>query len=41
MAGIWRDFLNIWEECRSEAEEYREIDDERALTELGLSPETG
>jgi ketosteroid isomerase-like protein len=27
----WRDFLNAWEEYRAEAEDYRELDDERVL----------
>ena len=30
-AACWRDFLNVWEEYRSEVEEYRELDDERVL----------
>src|SRR5262245_51159998 len=30
-AACWSDFLNAWEEYRSEVEEYREIDDERVL----------
>jgi ketosteroid isomerase-like protein len=31
MAGRWRVFLRTWEEFRAEAEEYRELDDERVL----------
>jgi ketosteroid isomerase-like protein len=31
MAASWRDYLNVWEEHRSAAEEYREIDDARVL----------
>ncbi len=27
----WRDFLSAWEELRMEADEYRELDDERVL----------
>ena len=27
----WRDFLNAWEEYHAEAEDYRELDDERVL----------
>jgi ketosteroid isomerase-like protein len=30
-AEAWRDLLSAWENMRSEAEEYREIDDERVL----------
>ena len=30
-AAAWRDFLSAWEELRGEAEEYRELDDERVL----------
>jgi ketosteroid isomerase-like protein len=30
-AESWRDFLNAWEGYRAEAEEYRELDDERVL----------
>jgi ketosteroid isomerase-like protein len=30
-AELWRNFLNAWEGYRSEAEEYRELDDERVL----------
>jgi hypothetical protein len=30
-AELWRDFLNAWEGYRAEAEEYRELDDERVL----------
>src|SRR6476646_11117244 len=31
MAKAWRDFLSEWEEVRGEADEYRELDDERIL----------
>ena len=31
LAEAWRSFLNAWEELRVEAEEYRELDDERVL----------
>jgi len=31
LAETWRDFLSAWEEHRIEAEEYRELDDERVL----------
>jgi len=31
LAEAWREFLETWEEWRVEAEEYREIDDERVL----------
>ena len=31
MAEGWRDLLGAWEEFRQEAEEYRELDDERVL----------
>ena len=31
MAEGWRGFLSAWEEFRVEAEEYRELDDERVL----------
>jgi ketosteroid isomerase-like protein len=30
-AELWRNFLNAWEGYSSEAEEYRELDDERVL----------
>jgi ketosteroid isomerase-like protein len=30
-ADLWRNFLNAWEGYRSEAIEYRELDDERVL----------
>ena len=33
-AELWRNFLNAWEGYRSEAEEYRELDDERVLVLL-------
>jgi len=29
MAASWRDWLSTWEHVRFEAEEYRELDDER------------
>jgi hypothetical protein len=41
MAEGFRDFVSAWEGFRVEAEEYRELDDERALTDLGLASETG
>jgi ketosteroid isomerase-like protein len=28
---VWRDFLGAWQELRVEADEYRELDDERVL----------
>jgi ketosteroid isomerase-like protein len=31
MAEGWRDLLSAWEEYRGEADEYRELDDERVL----------
>jgi ketosteroid isomerase-like protein len=34
LAGLaegWRDFLGVWEEFRAQADEYRELDDERIL----------
>ncbi len=31
MAGAFRDFLNVWDKWRVEAEEYLEVDDERVL----------
>ena len=31
LADAWRGFLSAWEEWRSEADEYRELDDERVL----------
>jgi ketosteroid isomerase-like protein len=31
MAEYWRDFLSGWEDWRTEADEYRELDDERVL----------
>lgn len=31
MAGAWREVLAAWEGLRVEAEEYRELDDERVL----------
>jgi len=31
MAARWRDFVTDWEDFRAEAEEYRELDDERVL----------
>jgi ketosteroid isomerase-like protein len=31
MAEGWRGFLSAWEELRTEAEEYRELDDDRVL----------
>ncbi len=31
LAEVTRDFLSAWEDWRVEAEEYRELDDERAL----------
>ena len=33
----WRDYLRAWEDHRSEAEEYREIDDERILVLIKVS----
>src|ERR1700736_4459820 len=31
MARGWRDVLDVWEDFRAEAEEYRELDKERVL----------
>ena len=31
MAEHWRDFLSNWQDVRAEAQEYRELDDERVL----------
>jgi len=31
MANAWRDFLRAWEAWRVEADEYREVDEERVL----------
>jgi ketosteroid isomerase-like protein len=31
MAQAWRNYLSAWEEWRVEADEYRELDDERVL----------
>jgi ketosteroid isomerase-like protein len=31
MEDYWRDFLNVWEDWRVEAESVREVDDERVL----------
>jgi ketosteroid isomerase-like protein len=31
MAEAWRDFLRAWEECRTQVEEYRQLDGERIL----------
>jgi ketosteroid isomerase-like protein len=31
MAEAWRDWLSAWEDWRVEADEYRELDDERVL----------
>src|SRR5438876_1037754 len=36
-AELWRNILNAWEGYRSEAEEYRELDDERVLVLLRRS----
>jgi ketosteroid isomerase-like protein len=37
MAEGWRDFLSAWEDYRTEAEEYREIDGERVYVPLRIS----
>jgi len=31
MAEVWRDWLSAWEDLNVEADEYRELDDERVL----------
>jgi ketosteroid isomerase-like protein len=31
MTEVWRDYLRVWEDYSIEAEEYRELDDERVL----------
>jgi ketosteroid isomerase-like protein len=36
-AEPWRDFLSAWEEWRSQADEYRELDDERVLVLTNFS----
>jgi ketosteroid isomerase-like protein len=38
MVAFWRDILTSWDELRAEAEEYRELDDERVIV---LSRNTG
>jgi ketosteroid isomerase-like protein len=38
MAEVWRDWLSAWEDLNVEAQEYRELDDERVLV---LSPYSG
>jgi len=37
LADSWRDFLSAWEGVRQDAEEYRELDDERVLVLVHLS----
>jgi ketosteroid isomerase-like protein len=37
MAEGMRDWLNAWEDARAEADEYRELDDERVLTLVQFS----
>jgi ketosteroid isomerase-like protein len=36
LADSWRDFLSAWEDVRQDAEEYRELDDERVLVLVRL-----
>jgi ketosteroid isomerase-like protein len=36
MAEAWRDVLSVWDELRPEAEEFRELDDERVLVLVRL-----
>jgi ketosteroid isomerase-like protein len=31
IVAAWRDVLSVWDDLRTEAEEYRELDDERVL----------
>jgi hypothetical protein len=31
VAGAVREFLSVWDECRVEADAYRELDDQRVL----------
>jgi ketosteroid isomerase-like protein len=37
IAQAWRDYLRVWEDHRSEAEEYREIDNERILVLISVT----
>ena len=37
MVEGWREFLNAWDDWRSEAEQYRELDDERVLVLVRMS----
>jgi ketosteroid isomerase-like protein len=37
MAEGWREFLSAWEEYRVEADDYRELDDERVLVLMSQS----
>jgi ketosteroid isomerase-like protein len=37
LAEAWRDFLSAWGEYRAEAEDYRELDDDRVLVVLTAS----
>jgi hypothetical protein len=39
-AAGFREFLSAWEDARALAEEYRELDGERVLADLGLAPES-
>jgi ketosteroid isomerase-like protein len=41
MAGAWRDLTSAWEGLRAEADEYRELDDERVLVLLHHSSGRG
>jgi ketosteroid isomerase-like protein len=37
LAAGWREYLSVWEEYRTEAHEYRELDDERVLVLVDVS----
>lgn len=37
MAESFRDWLSAWEECRVEADEYRDLDEERVLVPFHFS----
>lgn len=37
MADMWRDFLGTWEALSAQADEYRELDDERVLVLVRFS----
>jgi hypothetical protein len=37
--AAWRDFLGAWGDYRAVAEEFRALDADRVLADLGLTPE--